>query len=95
MTRQAEAKRYVGRAHYWREQLASATTPAEQLMHAHRWLLALVRQAEQSSHRRDIPSGSDVLTGPAEDALAEAARALAGICTALERRIAPGTRGLW
>jgi hypothetical protein len=90
-----DVARYVSRAHWWREQIASARTPAEQLMHAHNWILALVHQAEQSSRRRDIPADSDVLTGPAEDALDQAARAVIDICIELERQIAPGTRGLW
>jgi hypothetical protein len=85
--------RYVGRAHYWREQIAAAETPAEQFMHTQRWLHALVRQAGQSGRRQD--ASEQALTDAAEDALTEAARALAGICQTLERQIAPGGRGLW
>jgi hypothetical protein len=54
---------------------------------------ALARQAGQSGRRKD--ANEQAFTDAAEDALTEAAKALAGICRALERRIAPGTRGLW
>lgn len=85
--------RYVSRAHYWREQIAAAQTPAEQFMQTQRWLHALARQAGQSGRRKDADAES--FADAAEDAFTEAAKALADICTALERRIAPGTRGLW
>jgi len=94
MAEHTQIARYVSRAHYWRSELATAATPAEQFMHAQRWLHALVRHAGQSSRRQDVAPGSAVFTGPAEDALAEAAQAVADICQRLERRIAPG-RDVW
>jgi hypothetical protein len=93
MTQQAETKRYVSRAVYWRDQLASATTPAEQMMHAQRWLHALARQAGQSGRRKDADAAS--FADAADDAFSEAAGALAEICRKFEQRIAPGTRGQW
>lgn len=88
----ASAGRYANRAHYWRGQLASAATPAEQFMHAQRWLHALARQAEQSGRRKD--ASGQAFSDAAEDAFTEAAAALAEICRNFERQICP-VRDVW
>ena len=91
-TAQAEAARYVSRATYWRAELAAAQTPAEQFTVAQRWLHALARQAEQTGRRKSADAAA--FTATAEDAMAEAAQAVAEVCQRLEGRIAPG-RETW
>lgn len=91
-TRQAEAARYVSRAHYWRAELATADTPAAQFAVAQRWLHALARQAGQTGRRKN--ADAEAFSDAAEDAMAEAAQAVAEVCQRLERRIAPG-RETW
>jgi hypothetical protein len=85
--------RYASRAVYWREQLTTATTPAELFMHSQRWLLALARQAGQSGRRRD--ASEEAFADAADDAFSEAAEALIEVCRKFEQQIAPGTRSQW
>jgi hypothetical protein len=46
-------RRYEHRAEWWREQLATAASPAEQWELAKRWLHSLARQADDHPAARD------------------------------------------
>ncbi|HEV8275171.1 MAG TPA: hypothetical protein VGQ26_05685 [Streptosporangiaceae bacterium] len=64
------------RADWWRGEIATAATPAEQYHHVHRWLHAVTRRADQLD--RDA-------------AFTSAARAVAAVAAELERKTArPG-----
>jgi hypothetical protein len=63
--------RHEGRAVWWREQIATAATPAEQMRQVQRWLHAVAGRASPADR---------------DQAYTAAARAVAEITAGLERR---------
>lgn len=70
--------KHEGRAHFWRGQIGQADSPAAAFWQCQRWLLATTARAAKTGHQAE-----------ADQALTEAAQAVADVAARLEGRLAP------